>query len=53
MGIDIINGISKAKDMYVPLFVDRKESVEHALPSTQQTIYLQCIYNEPFKVETF
>ena len=52
MGIDIINGISKAKDMYVPLFVDRKESVEHALPSTQQTIYLQCIYNEPFKVET-
>lgn len=53
MGIDIINGISKAKDMYVPLFVDRKESVEHALPSMQQTIYLQCIYNEPFKVETF
>lgn len=51
MGIDIINGISKAKDMYVPLFVDRKESVEHALPSTQQTIYLQCKYGEPFKIE--
>ena len=52
MGIDIINGISKAKDTYVPLFVDRKESVEHALPSIQQTIYLQCIYNEPFKITT-
>lgn len=51
MGIDIINGISKAKDLYVPLFVDRKESVENALPSVQQTIYLQCKYGEPFKVE--
>lgn len=51
MGIDIINGISKAKGIYVPLFVDRKESVEHALPSEQQTIYLQCKYGEPFKVE--
>ncbi len=53
MGIDIINGISKAKDIYVPLFVDRKESVENALPSIQQAIYLQCIYGAPFKVETF
>lgn len=51
MGIDIINGISKAKDLYVPLFVDRKESIENALPSIQQTIYLQCKYGEPFKVE--
>lgn len=53
MGIDIINGISKAKNIYVPLFVDRKESVENALTSTQQAIYLQCKYGEPFKVETF
>lgn len=53
MGIDIINGISKAKDIYVPLFVDRKESVEHALPSIQQAIYLQCRYGASFKVETF
>ena len=53
MGIDIINGISKAKDIYVPLFVDRKESVENALPSIQQAIYLQCVYGTPFKVETF
>lgn len=53
MGIDIINGISKAKDTYVPLFVDRKESVENALPSIQQAIYLQCIYGAPFKVGTF
>ena len=53
MGIDIINGISKAKDIYVPLFVDRKESVENVLPSIQQAIYLQCIYGASFKVETF
>lgn len=51
MGIDIINGISKAKNVYVPLFVDRKESVEKALTSTQQSIYLQCKYGEPFNVE--
>lgn len=51
MGIDIINGISKAKNAYVPLFVDRKESVEKALTSTQQSIYLQCKYGEPFNVE--
>lgn len=53
MSIDIINGISKAKDIYVPLFVDRKESVENVLPSIQQAIYLQCIYGASFKVETF
>jgi DNA repair protein SbcC/Rad50 len=52
MGIDIINGISRAKDIYVPLFVDRKESVEKILPSEQQTIYLQCVYGEPIKVES-
>ena len=50
MGIDIINGISKAKDIFVPLFVDRKESIEKALPSKQQTIYLQCIYGKPFEI---
>lgn len=50
MGIDIINGISKAKDIFVPLFVDRKESIEKALPSKQQTIYLQCIYDKPFEI---
>lgn len=52
MGIDIINGISKAKDIYVPLFVDRKESVENVLPSIQQAIYLQCIYGASFKVKS-
>ena len=52
MGIDIINGISKAKDIYVPLFVDRKESVENALPSIQQAIYLQCVYGASFKVKS-
>lgn len=51
MGIDIINGISKAKGISVPLFVDRKESVENALRSPQQTIYLQCKYGAAFNIE--
>lgn len=50
MGIDIINGISEAKNIFVPLFVDRKESVENALSSKQQTIYLQCIYGRPLEI---
>ncbi len=52
MGVDIIGGISRATDTYVPLFVDRKESVEHVTPISQQTIYLQCVFGEPLKIET-
>lgn len=51
MGIDIVNGISKAKGISVPLFVDRKESVENVLCSPQQTIYLQCKYGASFNIE--
>jgi len=51
MGIDIISGMSKAFGIYVPLFVDRKESAEDVIATPQQTIYLQCIYKEPLKIQ--
>ena len=51
MGVDIINGISKATNIFVPLFVDRKESAEYIIPVEQQTIYLQCIYQQPLQIE--
>lgn len=51
MGVDIIGGISRATDTYVPLFVDRKESAEHIVPTNQQTIFLQCVFGEPLKIE--
>ncbi len=51
MGVDIISGIAKATDLFVPLFVDRKESVEHIVPVKQQVISLQCVFGQPLKVE--
>ena len=51
MGVDIINGISKATNIFVPLFVDRKESAEYIIPVEQQTIYLQCVYQQPLQIE--
>ena len=52
MGVDIINGISKALNIFVPLFVDRKESTENVIPIKQQAIFLQCVYGQPLKFET-
>lgn len=52
MGVDIIGGISKATDIYVPLFVDRKESAEYIVPVEQQTIFLQCAYGQPLNIES-
>ena len=52
MGVDIISGISKASGIFVPLFVDRKESAEHIVPVEQQIIYLQCIYGQPLKIKS-
>lgn len=52
MGVDIISGISKASNIFVPLFVDRKESAEHIVPVEQQIIYLQCIYGQPLKIKS-
>lgn len=51
MGVDIIGGISRATDTYVPLFVDRKESAEHIVAVEQQAIFLQCVFGEPLKIE--
>lgn len=53
MGVDIIEGISKALDIYVPLFVDRKESAENIMPIKQQTIFLQCVFGQPLKIESY
>ena len=52
MGVDIIGGISKATEVFVPLFVDRKESAEHIISVEQQTIFLQCVYGQPLKIES-
>lgn len=52
MGVDIISGISKAYDIYVPLFVDRKESAENIVSVEQQTIFLQCVFGQPLKIES-
>ena len=52
MGVDIIGGISKASNIFVPLFVDRKESAEKVVPVEQQTIFLQCVYGQPLRIES-
>lgn len=52
MGVDIIGGISKASNIFVPLFVDRKESAENIVSVEQQTIFLQCVFGQPLKVES-
>lgn len=52
MGVDIISGISKSLNIFVPLFVDRKESAEHIVPVEQQIIYLQCIYGQPLEIKS-
>ena len=50
MGVDIVNGISKAFGLNVPLFIDRKESAEDIVDTEQQTIYLQCVYAAPLNI---
>ncbi len=52
MGVDIIGGISKASNIFVPLFVDRKESAEKIVPVEQQTIFLQCVFGQPLNIES-
>ncbi len=50
MGVDIIGGISKASNIFVPLFIDRKESAEEIVPIQQQAIFLQCVYGQPLSI---
>lgn len=49
--VDIINGISKAANIYVPLFIDGKESVTEILTSIQQQIMLKVVSNEDLTVK--
>lgn len=49
--VDIINGISKAAGIEVPLFVDNVESVNELQPSKQQQIMLKVVENEDLTVK--
>lgn len=44
-GIDIINGICKAKGVYAPIFLDNRESVNRIIPTQSQIINL-CVSND-------
>lgn len=46
VGVDIINGLSKAYQIFAPLFVDNRESAITLLPSKSQIISLKVVENE-------
>lgn len=48
--IDIINGISKAAGVYVPCWVDGRESVTELQPSESQQVSLKVVDNTPLKI---
>lgn len=50
--VDIINGISKASNIYVPCFYDNRESVTELLKSYSQQISLKVVDNAPLEVKT-
>lgn len=50
--VDIINGISKAADIYVPCWVDGRESVTDLLHSESQQISLKVVDNAPLEITT-
>lgn len=49
-GLDIINAISLHRDIHVPVFVDRRESVTNVKPVNTQVIYLQVKEGSPITV---
>lgn len=50
LGVDIISGLSKAYELYVPLFIDNAESVNELIPIKSQTITLR-VTTEEFKMD--
>jgi len=51
MGIDIINTLSKEKNVNYPIFVDNAECSNKILPFNGQTVYLYVTDNKTIKVE--
>lgn len=51
LGVDIVAGLSKAYELYAPLFVDNVESVNTLIPTESQQIRLRVTDTE-FKMET-
>ena len=49
-GIDIINGLSKAMGLYVPLFVDNAESVTNLRPALSQLITLTVVAGQELTI---
>lgn len=49
-GVDIINGISEALGVQVPIFVDNKESVSVLIGTRQQTITLEVDKNSDLRI---
>ena len=50
-GIDIINGLSKACLITVPLFIDNRESVTNIIDTQAQTISLKVVENKSLTIE--
>ena len=52
-GIDIINGLSVASNVYVPLFVDNKESVSELIETNAQLITLEVVKGAQLLINNF
>ena len=52
-GIDIINGLSVASNVYVPLFVDNKESVSELIETNAQLITLEVVKGAQLSINKF
>ena len=51
IGIDIINTLASERELILPVFVDRAESVTKIIPTNGQIIELRVIEGEPLKIE--
>lgn len=50
MSVDILSGLSKAKGISVPMFIDNTESVTELLPSDNQQIALEVVKGKPISL---